>query len=429
MAVVRWDGKTYLFCHRVPYLKSILSKRLGAIAKYGAEFYFGSKADVGKGGVMVSYGGGFTNTRMFVVVPYENILKTLVKERVFVYLRMYVIFLLFLITSYLLWARLINYPVMRLRHVVGELERGNYDVDFGDILRARDEFGAIAKLMHSYLGDIKKRFEKLELIMETSMSFVSSPEDIPRFIKDSLGSLEEIFGVRASLFLVEEKKTGKTTTLISSRRTSPEQAESLLRFYESKKDELRTEPEEPVCYREEGKRGCKSLLMFRLDDDTNGCFAFRFKGSIDRVDESYLKVVCQHIVGTIKLSYLASTDPLTGIPNRRVLENDLRNYGRLAKRYQKPLSLIMLDIDNFKSINDTYGHGVGDKVLKKVARLIKESIRETETVYRYGGEDKGEGKVNGLTRRGRQKDIHHGEPRCCQLSRGYSEPRRAARGC
>lgn len=82
MAVVRWDGKTYLFCHRVPYLKSILSKRLGAIAKYGAEFYFGSKADVGKGGVMVSYGGGFTNTRMFVVVPYENILKTLVKERV-----------------------------------------------------------------------------------------------------------------------------------------------------------------------------------------------------------------------------------------------------------------------------------------------------------------------------------------------------------
>ncbi len=80
-------------------------------------------------------------------------------------------------------------------------------------------------------------------------------------------------------------------------------------------------------------------------------------------------------------------DGLTGLLNRRALENDLQKELSKVKRYHYPLSLIMCDIDHFKRINDTYGHGIGDKVLRNLALIWKKSVRETDSVYRYGGEE------------------------------------------
>lgn len=92
----------------------------------------------------------------------------------------------------------------------------------------------------------------------------------------------------------------------------------------------------------------------------------------------------------VKLSVLkyeeSITDALTGLYNRKKLEQELGNY---QKDNQKFLSsgLIMLDIDFFKKYNDTYGHAAGDIILKKVASIIKESVRDKDTVIRYGGEE------------------------------------------
>ena len=385
IAVVRRGGRTYAFCHRVPYLQNILSKRLGAISKYGAEFYFGKRPQVEEGDVFVSYESGFSNASMFVVVPSRNILQALIKDRVIIYMRTYLILLLFLGVSYLLWARLINYPVMKLREALEALESGNYDLDLSDIASAKDEFGFVGRLLRNYARETRQRFEKLELIMETAFSSVSSPEEVPGFVKGVLDRIEDIFGARASLFVIEER--GKVLMRIPSSRTLEEQASSLMEFYRRTKGSVSSETSEPVCFKESGKRGCRSIVLFKLDEVTEGGLVFSFREEMDRVNESYLKILCQHIVGTIKLSHLASTDPLTGIPNRRMLEIDMRNFGRLAKRYNKLLSLVMLDIDNFKSVNDTYGHAVGDEVLKRIAGLIKESVRDTDRVYRYGGEE------------------------------------------
>jgi len=83
----------------------------------------------------------------------------------------------------------------------------------------------------------------------------------------------------------------------------------------------------------------------------------------------------------------STEDPLTGIYNRRYLENKLEEYVKLAQRHNRPLSLIMFDIDFFKHINDTFGHDVGDKVLKAVAKVVSENIRNTDIFTRYGGEE------------------------------------------
>ena len=80
-------------------------------------------------------------------------------------------------------------------------------------------------------------------------------------------------------------------------------------------------------------------------------------------------------------------DPLTGLYNRRGLENKLEEQVSLYDRKEWIFSIVMLDIDNFKTINDTYGHETGDEILAKVGEMFKAYTRAEDKVYRYGGEE------------------------------------------
>lgn len=87
------------------------------------------------------------------------------------------------------------------------------------------------------------------------------------------------------------------------------------------------------------------------------------------------------------LKKVANSDVLTEVGNRRFfLEEGKKEYSR-ASRYGQPLSLLMLDIDKFKNINDTYGHDVGDVALKALARVCEETLRESDIFARLGGEE------------------------------------------
>jgi diguanylate cyclase (GGDEF)-like protein/PAS domain S-box-containing protein len=88
-----------------------------------------------------------------------------------------------------------------------------------------------------------------------------------------------------------------------------------------------------------------------------------------------------------RLAYLAAHDALTEVFNRGEIERHLEQTLALAKRYQHPLSICLFDIDHFKQINDTYGHQVGDTVLKAFADLMMDKTRKTDRVGRYGGEE------------------------------------------
>jgi two-component system cell cycle response regulator len=84
---------------------------------------------------------------------------------------------------------------------------------------------------------------------------------------------------------------------------------------------------------------------------------------------------------------LATTDGLTGLTNRRSLNAQLTARVREAQRYRRPLSLLLVDIDHFKKVNDTHGHPAGDAVLRGVAAVARAQARETDLVARYGGEE------------------------------------------
>ncbi len=87
------------------------------------------------------------------------------------------------------------------------------------------------------------------------------------------------------------------------------------------------------------------------------------------------------------LEVLSQTDRLTGLCNRRRLDQALRAELRRAKRYRKPFSVIMIDVDHFKEVNDRHGHQVGDDVLVRLADIFAGLARETDTVGRWGGEE------------------------------------------
>ncbi|WP_434624098.1 diguanylate cyclase [Pseudomonas sp. Z1-29] len=90
-----------------------------------------------------------------------------------------------------------------------------------------------------------------------------------------------------------------------------------------------------------------------------------------------------------QLQLLSSTDRLTGLYNRGHWEASLKAAYARHQRYGNALSLVMLDIDHFKRVNDTYGHQAGDKVIEQVARLLHEHVRESDVAGRYGGEEFG----------------------------------------
>jgi diguanylate cyclase (GGDEF)-like protein len=88
-----------------------------------------------------------------------------------------------------------------------------------------------------------------------------------------------------------------------------------------------------------------------------------------------------------RLRYMSQTDGLTGLDNRRHLNERIEEMFAHAKRLGEPFSLVMCDLDKFKSVNDTYGHQAGDEVLKQLAAILRDEAREIDRVGRYGGEE------------------------------------------
>lgn len=111
-------------------------------------------------------------------------------------------------------------------------------------------------------------------------------------------------------------------------------------------------------------------------------------------DRQFLEAIGEQVAGLVErdrllqqVTHMAITDPLTGLFNRREFLREFDESVTRAERYRRPLSFLMMDLDNFKSYNDTLGHQAGDTLLKEVTTLIKRYIRESDIFCRYGGDE------------------------------------------
>ncbi|QJR80396.1 sensor domain-containing diguanylate cyclase [Alteromonas pelagimontana] len=105
----------------------------------------------------------------------------------------------------------------------------------------------------------------------------------------------------------------------------------------------------------------------------------------DVTDQALSKLRVERLNEEMKV--LSRVDGLTGLYNRRYWQERFDHIFKLAQRNEKPTSAMMLDIDHFKKVNDTYGHQAGDKVIQALAAVIQKNIRETDLAGRYGGEE------------------------------------------
>lgn len=105
----------------------------------------------------------------------------------------------------------------------------------------------------------------------------------------------------------------------------------------------------------------------------------------DVTDQALSKLCMSRLNDELKVA--SRIDGLTGLFNRRYWQERFEQAYKLAKRREKPSTALMLDIDHFKKVNDTYGHQAGDSVIQSLAHLIKRCVRETDLAGRYGGEE------------------------------------------
>ena len=130
--------------------------------------------------------------------------------------------------------------------------------------------------------------------------------------------------------------------------------------------------------------GSEMLGLIRMESDLSGAFRQEDARLLSNFADLGT-VALEHVALYRQTIELAITDGLTGLYVQRYYKERLRDEVFRAQEHKLPLSLLMLDVDNFKTYNDRYGHLVGDRVLKVVAQVLKESVRTVDLVARYGG--------------------------------------------
>ena len=154
--------------------------------------------------------------------------------------------------------------------------------------------------------------------------------------------------------------------------TGLEDDEKLVEAFESGVDDFMSKPLKP------------RILQARL---RAGHRVVQLQNEIERDREEIRKFAAELAVTNRRLQEVALTDALTGFPNRRYAMERIAQEWSAGERTKRPLSCMMIDVDSFKTINDTYGHDVGDSVLKQTAAALKTGLRAQDVVCRIGGDE------------------------------------------
>ncbi|WP_300318661.1 GGDEF domain-containing protein [Idiomarina sp.] len=136
-------------------------------------------------------------------------------------------------------------------------------------------------------------------------------------------------------------------------------------------------------------------VMFYADDQYLGQMLYQFKQPASyavklRLEKMHKQLTfpLRNAMAYSKVRQAAVIDHLTGVGNRSLLDETLAHItAKLKRDPQKEVSIVLIDMDNFKQVNDSFGHQLGDEVLQQFAQLIKQQLRDTDRVFRYGGDE------------------------------------------
>ena len=237
-------------------------------------------------------------------------------------------------------------------------------------------------------------------VMGDVVSALSSTEDVQSTLKHTLERLATGLGADAAgVWLPAQDGTEELVLAEETGLADPEFCAYLLQEVRTATADVdggawhhrlrmpRSTPRRAPAY-------CLTVKLGRRAEDFGYLTVLRWKGPFEAPDGNVLSTIATDLAGTIRsvrliaeAQRLADCDPVTNLYNHRYLFQRLYSEVERHAAQDRPMSVLMLDLDNFKLYNDTYGHLAGDEVLRKAANVLKRFFRDTDIVARYGGDE------------------------------------------
>jgi diguanylate cyclase (GGDEF)-like protein len=257
--------------------------------------------------------------------------------------------------------------------------------------------------------ELRKKIYELHNIFDVSFE-LHSILDSNRLINSTLLYLIGQFACKSALFLFTWKKNEQRLSVLNSKgfyqadvdTLTIEKSDRLVKYLKEVNDPvlLNKIPKTYIntpAYKEFHKLNITLLFLIKIHENEDAliCLGPRVKQDIFHTNELEIMTIIRHIVSIAlsnaslydEVKQLSYTDGMTELHNYRYFEMRLKEEVLRHARNQQDVSLIILDVDYFKNYNDTLGHPAGDKVLRQLAIILKETVRENDIVARYGGEE------------------------------------------
>jgi len=298
--------------------------------------------------------------------------------------------------------RLIVFPVLQLIHASEQVSRGDFQPALPPMVE--NEFGVLSRSFSNMTAALRREREEIASLNRFSEAVTQCTSE--REVYDLvLHSLKERFQPRqviifklnptenfleAAAFLVPPPPEVAAWPVIEE----PHNCKAIRTGRHFRVNDVTIEPLCPSQFLlpTEGSYYCGPLIASGIIIGSVRMEAAKdlWTPERERPLESYLSGAASalsnlRLLATMKQQ--ANIDMLTGLYNRRFLEDYARKLIAIAKRRQKPVGLIMMDLDHFKTFNDIYGHEIGDRILRHFAKAVTSPMRETNLAARYGGEE------------------------------------------
>lgn len=256
------------------------------------------------------------------------------------------------------------------------------------------QLGEILALERQLAG----RVRQLSVVSEVVATLNSSP-NVGSSLGEALDRLISALDAQSGAIWLPAPDDEKRMRLVEQRGLAdPERHQELLDQVQlAMRDGMQVLRHAVQLDRREGgmaKAHCISVRMGREGEDFGRLVLTKWRGEFSPSDVSILAAIGSDIGGALRsvrliseARRLADRDPVTGLHNHRSVYQRLHAELEKAQRTSKPMAVLMMDLDNFKLFNDTYGHPAGDEVLKRVSGILKRSCRDADTVARYGGDE------------------------------------------
>jgi diguanylate cyclase (GGDEF)-like protein len=285
---------------------------------------------------------------------------------------------------------LIQDTVRGVLYLEGERPFSPAVIELGRSVAAR-----IAQLLHSaeLVSELSRRTRNLELLEALGKCLTAgqlAPRHLAQTVDAALGATASDEGVLGLL-----GANGEVDELLArglDRQSLEREAAKLARQLKTAADAGATEESHSVPTMLAGLTTQADLESGEDDTDLVGFLMVRRRSdrSYDETDRTFFRALCHLVTGALeRRDYYrrAAEDPVTGTGSRLALQLSLAQLQAGADRTGVPFSLIVVDIDNFKEINDSYGHVEGDRVLKSLAETLRHRLRDQDFLARYGGDE------------------------------------------